>query len=155
MLFKIRAATFETNSSSAHAFVVFEDQSLQDAWQSNPDVLIMLEGEGWIDTYEIDRWDALDESRLIEVNSDRVIEKYGSEWNWAVEDLKERWQKDFYELSDTGISEEIALWYELVPYDMSGFTDMEIYDGILTARLADSSAQDSQGRDVFTIVRAT
>ena len=154
MLVKIRGATFETNSSSAHAFVVFEDQGLQDAWQSNPEVLIKLEDEDWIDTYYVDRWDDLDESRLVEVNDDMIVEKYGTEWNWAVEDLKRRWKKDFFELTDIGISEEIALWYELLPYDMSGFNEMEIYDGVRHWGLAERD-QDSRGRDVFTLVKPT
>ena len=153
MLFKIRAATFETNSSSAHAFVVFEDQGLQDAWQSNPDLLIDLEGENWISNHEVAAWDVFDESQLIEVNNYMLVDKYGAEWSRAFENLKEDWGDQFSDFSDTEISEQIAIDYELVPYDMNGFYEIDVYDGIRTWGELLSNAQDSKGRDVFTIIR--
>lgn len=44
----IRYAAFETNSSSEHTLVVFEDEALKEEWMGDPDLFLDLRKADWV-----------------------------------------------------------------------------------------------------------
>ena len=77
----VRQGVFETNSSSEHALIVFEDQGTQDAWMSDPDLFLDLREADWLDE--------LDEPDVFIVDSRLVIRRGDGAWQEAMEERVE------------------------------------------------------------------
>ena len=74
----IRCRVFETNSSSVHTLVVFEDPNARDIWESDPDAFLDLRDVEWVDGYE--------EPNVFPVGMYNVVYRNGNVWNEAMEE---------------------------------------------------------------------
>ena len=85
----IRTSVFETNSSSVHAFVVFDDDSVLEEWQENPDAFLDLRYAFWTSNHEVDYWTEFDESKVEEITRDSLIYRGSPEYEQACREWKE------------------------------------------------------------------
>ena len=150
----IRAGVFETNSSSEHAFIVFEDLGLQDAWLGNSDLYLDLRGAEWVDGYELYDREEIDDYPVETVTSDMLVNESSSKWPGIMADIRD-WFEDEDEIEELGI-EYCLMRRHVIPHIEQGiwtgdyFIELGIDNGGCPEILCDEA-----GRDVFHIIRAS
>ena len=147
----IRRGVFETNSSSEHAFIVFDDLGLQDAWMGDPDIYLDLRGAEWVDGYELYNREEIDDYPVETVTPDMLVNESNSKWPGIMEDIR-----DYYgdEIEEFGV--EYCLMHRYVissaalgKWEHDYFIEQGIDNGWGSEILCDDA-----GRDVFHITRS-
>ena len=146
-----RYGVFETNSSSEHAFVVFDDISAQELWENDRDVYLDARDVNWISCHNVERADEFDEDRWISLVDAEDLVRIGTDkWSDTIRDIRENddWCHDYDDYPDNIVAESFRVvpfgeFYEGYHADKGGFWG-EDYENV--------QEKDSEGRDIFRIV---
>ena len=119
----IRIGSFETNSSSAHAFVVFDDPSILNEWMNNSDVFLFLYDSPWVSNHEVDRWTVFNEEYVTEVDRNMLIYRGSDEYQQACRTVINEEQAyafawgDDEDFNDDGtVSDSLLAGYGIIAY---------------------------------------